>query len=35
MPSETIKDTRLWLLLEYKVKLEPCYKETPTDIAKR
>ena len=35
MPSETIKDTWLWLLLEYKVKLEPCYKETPTDIAKR
>ena len=29
MPSETIEDTRLWLLLEYKVKLELCYKETP------
>ena len=35
MPSEIIEDTRLWLLLKYKVKLEPCYKETPTDIAKR
>lgn len=35
MPSETIEDTRLWSLLKYKVKLEPCYKETPTDIAKR
>lgn len=35
MPSEIIEDTRLWLLLEYKVKLELCYKEPPTDIAKR